>query len=204
MMVTGINTTIIYALSELIDEPLLRPEIDLASFEVPKISLEDIRSEDRYVLAQGHMVSASITEQSAKQISAGLSVNLISVMQICELALSHNPKARICVLGSMSAIRGSYDEIYACSKAALHRYVQTRRLSSPDQQLVGVAPTIIEDSGMTQRRSDLQRLESRKELIPKRRFVSAIEVARLIHFLLYVDEGYVTNTMIPMHGGLGT
>ena len=54
---------------------------------------------------------------------------------------------------------------------------------------------------MTERRQDVENLQHRQEKHPKRRFLEAAEVARMIHFLLYVDEGYTTGVVIRMNGG---
>jgi NAD(P)-dependent dehydrogenase (short-subunit alcohol dehydrogenase family) len=71
----------------------------------------------------------------------------------------------------------------------------------PQQQIVCVSPGIIEDAGMTVRREDRVNLARRRDMHPKRRFLRAIEVARMIHFLLYVDEGYTSGVVIRMNGG---
>ena len=54
---------------------------------------------------------------------------------------------------------------------------------------------------MTQRRNDLAALRERAHAEPKRRYLRAVEVARLIRFLLYEDGGAITNTVIRMNGG---
>jgi NAD(P)-dependent dehydrogenase (short-subunit alcohol dehydrogenase family) len=53
---------------------------------------------------------------------------------------------------------------------------------------------------MTLDRKDVENLERRREGHPKKRFLTAAEVAKLIHFLLYIDEGYTTGTVIRMNG----
>lgn len=57
------------------------------------------------------------------------------------------------------------------------------------------------DSGMTQRRTDLDQVAERARETPKQRFLSATEVARLIDFLLWTDEGAITNTVVSMNAG---
>jgi hypothetical protein len=60
---------------------------------------------------------------------------------------------------------------------------------------------MILDSGMTQRRTDTENVRRAERASPKRRLLTAREVARLAHFLLYVDEGYTSNVVIEMNGG---
>lgn len=156
---------------------------------------------DRYLITQGLIRSKHSSEQTQDEIAEGWAVNYGDVKQACEQILSANDRARICVIGSESGFRGSFDDVYAEAKAQLHAYVETRGLNSPRQQLVCVSPGVIEDAGMTLRRNDPDRLEQRRKGHPQRRFLRSAEVARLVHFLLYVDQGYLSNTVIRMHGG---
>ena len=113
--------------------------------------------------------------------------------------LATNSAARICVIGSESGYRGSYDGTYAEAKAVLHHYIEATCLR-PGQQLVGISPGIIADAGMTTRRMDTENLARRLEEHPKRRFLVAREVARMAQTLLY-DQPYISGTIIRMHGG---
>lgn len=155
---------------------------------------------DRYVLAAGVLYSKRIVEQTREEIETCLRVNLTDTMRLCESILEGNPAARICVIGSESGYRGSYDQTYAAAKAGLHQYVETRKVGKR-QQLVAVAPHIIADSGMTRRRVDYEECMRRAEETPRGRYITAIEVARMVHFLLYVDQGFTNNTVVRMHGG---
>lgn len=155
---------------------------------------------ERYLLCAGLLRPKAWDEQSSAEICESMKVNLTDAVGLCEFVLDCNPSARICVIGSESGFKGSYDTPYALAKAALHKYVETRKLL-PDQQLVCVAPSIIADAKMTLDRTDTENLERRRLANPKRRFLKAIEVARMVHYLLYVDEGYTTGTVIRMNGG---
>lgn len=155
---------------------------------------------ERYVLAAGVLRPKRLRDQTSEQMSESLEVNLVRPMELCEEVLERNDTARIVVMGSESGFAWSYDDVYAAGKAALHRYVEAKKLK-PNQQLVCIAPSIIEDTTMTESRTDVENLARRRETHPKRRFLKAAEVARLIHYLLYVDEGYLTGTVIRMNGG---
>lgn len=155
---------------------------------------------DRYLFCAGVLRPRRIEEQSLDQRDESWHVNLIRPILLCNEILGRNDHARIVVMGSESGFSWSYDDVYAASKAALHRYVETKKLK-PDQQLVCVAPSIIADARMTLERKDVENLERRRDAHPKGRFLAAAEVARMIHFLLYVDEGYTTGTVIRMNGG---
>lgn len=156
---------------------------------------------ERYLFCAGIMHGKSIHDHDGASLYESFGVNLFTTIKDCEEILHLNSRARICVVGSESGISGSYDGVYAMAKAALHHYVQTRRLTEPAQQLVCVAPSIIADAGMTMRREDHPLLELRAERHPKKRFLKCAEVASFIHYLLYVDRGYTTNTVIRINGG---
>jgi NAD(P)-dependent dehydrogenase (short-subunit alcohol dehydrogenase family) len=204
--ITGSRTTIVEGLLKLVpDERVVRigraeiddVRVDLAGgFDVTAIPT----NLDRYVLAAGLLIPKRISEQTFEETATSLAVNLTSTVRICEHLLTGNPRARIAILGSES-FRGSFDTTYFLAKAGIVAYVQQRRLSYPDQQLVVVSPTIIMDSGMTQRRHDLDGVEARAARAPKRRFLRSDEVSRLLHYVLYVDDGMLTNTVVSLNGG---
>lgn len=154
----------------------------------------------RYLLCAGVLRPKRIVSQTDEEIAETFRVNCSWPIQFCDDMLEKNPEARICVVGSESGYAWSFDGAYAAAKAALHRYVETKRLG-PKQQLVGVAPSIISDTGMTASRTDTENLERRRQEHPKQRFLQASEVARVIHFLLYQDLGYITGTVVRMNGG---
>lgn len=156
---------------------------------------------DRYLFAQGVIYGKAAWDMTLAEHMDTMVVNYRSIAESVELILEENERARICVIGSESGFLGSFDKAYADSKNLLHRFVETTRLRSPAQQLVAISPGVIGDAGMTTRRTDTDRLASRELAHPKRRFVTAREVARLAYFLLYQDEGYISGTVVRMHGG---
>ena len=158
---------------------------------------------ERYLFTQGVIHQKKVGQQTEAELWETWQVNVTSVMQDCEKLLENNPNARICVMGSESGFKGSFDMAYAAAKRGLHHYVEHRRISYPDQQLVCVAPTCIEGSGMNKRRNeDGQRaLLRRVGEHPKFRWLAAEEVAKMVHFLLYVDRGYTSGCVIRMNGG---
>lgn len=201
LFVAGYSTTIFAALRPLLPEGVYieRNRADLSDLGWHPAGAVPLDAR-WHLLAAGYLEPTTILEQSAAEIAAHLAVNLVSPVKACEYVLAHNPRARICLVGSESGIKGSYNQTYAIAKAGLHRYVETKRLAHPDQQLVCVAPGMIANSAMTERRADQDNVEARRVAHPKRRLLRAGEVARMIHNLLFVDEGYTTNVVIPMLG----
>lgn len=158
---------------------------------------------ERYLFCTGLIRQKPVSEQTGAEIAETIAVNATSVTKECDRLLAVNPKARICVIGSESGFKGSFDGAYASAKAALHRYVETKRLPFPDQQLVCIAPTHILNTGMCNRRNadGVELMEKRRLAHQKQRWLQPIEVANLVHFLLCQDQGYLTNIVIRMNGG---
>lgn len=156
---------------------------------------------DRYLFAAGFIAGKRCDDQSEEERQRAWRVNYTDVRDECDRLIDTNDRARICVIGSEAGFVGSYDETYAATKAKLHHYVRNKRLRTPEQQLVCIAPGIIEDTGMTLRRTDTDNLERKRLAHPKQRFLKAVEVARLIYHVLYVDEGYLSGVIIRMNGG---
>ena len=158
---------------------------------------------EKYLFCAGLIHQKRASHQTDDEIRDAFEVNAVSVIRECERLIENNPNARICVIGSESGFKGSFDAVYAVAKAGLHRYVETKRLKYPDQQLVCVAPTCVLNTGMNRQRNadGVASLERRRLLHPKMRWLQPMEVARMIHFLLCVDEGYTTSVVVRMSGG---
>lgn len=189
--VTGKNTTIVKAVEYITGEEACRVDADLSNF---KCEFKIPEGTSRFVLAAGVLVGKPSGEQSADEFLETVAVNLINVRRLCDYLLDTDPTARICVIGSESGYRGSFDTTYAMSKAAVHHYVVNKKLIA-GQQLVSVAPHIILDSGMTRRRHDYEELES-----SGRKFITPKEIAEMIKTLLWSDWPWVNNTVIRMAG----
>lgn len=155
---------------------------------------------DEYLLCGGVLYGKSITEIDDGELSETFMVNYSSIAKFCDTLFDVNTRAKVCVIGSESGVKGSYDMAYAGAKAALHLYVETKKLITPIQNLVCVSPTIIEDSGMTQRRDDLREVLKRGRCRRMGRWIKAKEVARIAHFALH--EVALANTVIHVNGGI--
>lgn len=190
--ITGHRSAIVRALL-----PLLPADETVTNFPADHTVLDA----DRYLFCAGVLTGKRLMEQTREEASLAFRINFEFVARACEYILSRNGRARICIVGSESGITGSYDAAYAGSKAAIHNFVETKRLPAPGQQLVCISPGIIEDAGMTLRRNDILALEARRQDHPKKRFLRSAEVASLIHYVLYVDRGYLSGVVIRMNGG---
>ena len=193
VVITGIKSTIATNfISMLSDETVHGIRVE---------NMHNYLQADKYLFCQGYLVPKTSKEQSPEESEKSYYVNYKSIVNSIESIIDKNPKARICVIGSESGYRGSYDDNYAKYKKKIQSFIEDKKLLTPYQQLVGIAPTIIEDSKMTRDRTDIDNLNKRRSEHPMRRFLKAEEVAHMAYVLLY-EQPYVNRTIVRMHGGM--
>ena len=178
-----------------------RSEWDLSKNKFNKKQLNLIKNSDKIVILHSKLSSKSHLKKSLKDITDQICVNLTSIIRICEIALSTNPKARIIILGSESGLKGSYDIIYALTKSSIHKYVEERKIKYKDQQLLCLAPSTISDGKMTLKRKDKKNVKKSININPKKRGINSKEISIFIYKLLFEITDYVSNTTIHINGG---
>lgn len=195
--ITGASSTIAKRFIELPAADGLKP------FRESIYSVRDVSDMpldfDRYLLCAGVLYGQTVCDMSPERMIETLAVNYVDVVHFLDRLFLHNHRARVCVIGSMSGINGSYDMMYAGSKAALHLYVKTKKLQK-EQHLVCVAPTIIQDAHMTTRRSDYDHVIKRGKERRLGRWLTTDEVARTAMFALENDA--LCNGVIELTGGI--
>lgn len=156
---------------------------------------------DYYFFNHAVLRPARILDQSESEIQQGLNINLLSTVIMCEHILENNHSARICIMGSESGFKGSYDTSYFLAKSAINSYITERCVSYPEQQLIGIAPSVIQDTRMTQSRDDKDNLNKLKLSLPKKRFLFSKEIGKLVCDLLIINTNYLTNVVVRVDGG---
>lgn len=155
---------------------------------------------DRYLICTGYLAGKDLARITVEEANLTFHRNFIEPARFCDRVLAANPQARICLIGSESGFKGSFDMAYAGAKAALHLYVETKRLEHPGQQLVAVSPTIIWDTAMTQARLDLEATKRRGAATRHRRWLMAGEVAAQAYNCLFIASPFLSNTIIRLRG----
>lgn len=155
---------------------------------------------DAYLICCGFLAGKSLTEIGVEDLDRTLGANFVQPAQLCDRILEVNDHARICVIGSESGISGSYDMAYAGAKAAMHLYIKTKQLRTAAQQLFGIAPHIVADSGMTERRVDQERVKAAAARHRAARHISAMEVAEVAAAGLFGPSRFLSNTIIELRG----
>lgn len=152
ILATGTRSTIMQALAELLPhEPIVRAEKRTATVW----DLSEVPANARVVIATGYMAGKPAKDLTDAEAALTRILNAEEPMLLAMQALTELPAARVCIVGSWSAITGSYDTAYAAWKRSIHGWVAKRAGRVLEaQQLCVVAPPIIADSGMTRRRAD--------------------------------------------------
>lgn len=173
----GSRTTIIENLREISGHEVVRMGGDLSK-PSPEFSIPFCKY---YVLAAGVLHQKPISEQTDDELMESLFVNMIGQIKACEHILESDANAQIVVIGSRSGVQGSYDMTYACCKAGIHLYVKTKKTHG-NQRINCIAPWIIKDSGMTERRKDYPEVLNRQGL------TAARDVAIVVQQLLFTSS----------------
>ena len=215
LVVTGYNSSIARALFELIGQ---RQEIQVTrcgrceqADEIFDFSqLDDCRqftsfveetSPDYLFLNHGLLVGEQLKDYNDKEITKALYVNLVSIALVLERLVSIN-KMRTVVMSSISGKVGSYDTLYAASKAGVDLLIKSFAPQLPsDSRLNAISPGIIEDARMTTARTDLDILAEKKQKTPTQEFCSSMEVAQLSYYLLFEAQN-LTGENLNINGGM--
>lgn len=154
---------------------------------------------DYYLFCSGWLAGEDMQGITDGQAADTFRINFTDPVRAVDTILEMNPKAKIVIIGSLSGIKGSYDVTYAAAKAGVHLYVKTKKLVHPGQHLVCVAPGIIQDSGMTERRNDYEACMARGRDRRIGRWLMAQEVADVVHVV--INQPAFCNLVVPMSGG---
>jgi NAD(P)-dependent dehydrogenase (short-subunit alcohol dehydrogenase family) len=188
--VTGFRSTIASAFAAIVQPQ--GHKIEQSTLPAMRLDL------DGYLICTGFLAGKALHEISDEASELTWRRNYVEVVTFADRVLKVNERARICLLGSESGFAGSYDMAYAGAKAALHRYVETKRLYEARQMLVALAPHIVWDTRMTQRRADLDTLAVSGAVQRLGRWLTAEEVAREAAHLLIDASPALSGQVIRM------
>lgn len=186
ILCTGYRTSIIQSL--MVMYPELRVEkIQRRTDEI--YDFTEVPADAALVLAGGVLHGLSAEQHTRETMNEAFKSNYLDPMLIADQALSELPECKIVIIGSMSVFSGCFDPAYERSKKAMHSWIERQKVKSP-QLLVGLAPPIIADSGMTRRRHDYP------QVLEVRNHCYAADVAAKIYELLWKTPHPAINNMI--------
>jgi NAD(P)-dependent dehydrogenase (short-subunit alcohol dehydrogenase family) len=158
---------------------------------------------DGVINCAGILPGQSYAEATANDLTRLFNINTLSPM----VMLKHvtpclNPGACVVLYGSISGHKGSYDDGYAASKAAVHALVRSLSLKlAPAVRVVGVAPGMTEDTRMTAELIPGLFEETKNTRIPLKQAGRPGDMAALTLFLLSDAARFMTGCVVDVNGG---
>lgn len=152
-------------------------------------------------LNHGILLGKKALELSEKEINDYMMVNCFSIIATLE-ALTEYKNTNIVVTSSISSKEGSYDPIYASTKAGVDSF-RIRSASNFDSsvRLNFISPGVIEDALMTTSRKDQDNVKRISNSTPSKKLTKSSEVAKLVYLLLF-DPGNIHCQDLAINGGL--
>lgn len=156
---------------------------------------------DVLVILSGVCPGKALADYSDAEIDRVFSVNAAGPVRLVRALLPHLARpAHVLVMSSISAERGSYDPLYAASKAALSCFVRSMASYTPGVRFNGLAPGLIEGSGMWQRMPEGRRKEHVQQT-PTGRLVSIREIAGVLVQLSGPAWANLNGQVLALDGG---
>ena len=149
----------------------------------------------------GVLNAQRLIEQDKQTTWNSVYLNFILPARLLERLNRSNVRFKFIYISSESAVKGSYDAVYAMSKAAMERFIREIRINECGSSCLGLAPSMVEDCGMTVRRVDQENVRRAADEHPKKRLLYAEEIAELVSWLILGGTDYLTNTTIELNGG---
>jgi 3-oxoacyl-[acyl-carrier protein] reductase len=177
--------------------------VDFNSVNETKKFIKKIQlTKPNYLFLNHGLLSGNKTSKlTVNQISESFNVNLVSYLLILE-SIENLEKINTIVMSSISGKAGSYDTLYAATKAGID--VTVKRLAKtipPSSRINAISPGIIEDAKMTTDRKDINILVQKKNNTPTQNFTKSIDVAKLI-FYLFFKLNNIQGENININGGM--
>jgi NAD(P)-dependent dehydrogenase (short-subunit alcohol dehydrogenase family) len=169
-------------------------EIFFAGFDTPL---------DGVINCAGILPGQSYTESTAADLTRLFNINTVSPMLMLKQLTPHlKPDACVVLYGSISGHKGSYDDGYAASKAAVHALVRSLALKlAPNVRVVGIAPGMTEETRMTAELIPGLFEKTKETRIPLKRAGKPEDMAALTLFVLGDSARFMTGCVIDVNGG---
>ena len=187
------NTNVKYIKLDLCSPISFLPLLD----EVEKNAL------DAVIILSGILPGKSINDYLESEINEVININITSNIHIIKALLPHlKMNSNVILMSSISAIRGSFDPVYAASKAAQIGLVRSLALWNKGiYKINAIAPSLIDKSSMyfdmsAQRRAFHKANSSAKKLVTKS------DIAKLTFDLCEPDSKYANGEIIEINGGI--
>ena len=174
--------------------------LDLENIDQYNNALGSIENLDRVYFCQGLEPSKNLKETDYDHLVKMFSIHIgYSLLILKELVPKLNESSSITFVGSLAAVKGSYDPCYAAVKAGTNALVKTLAKDlSPGITVHGISPGLIEGSTVFKSMTDDFRERHRKMNLLQE-FIPVEEVVRTM--ILISENKYLTGKIIEIDGG---
>ena len=154
-----------------------------------------------FFLNHGILLGKKALQLREKEINEYMMVNCFSMIAILE-ALTKYKSINIVVTSSISSKEGSYDPIYASTKAGLDSFrIRCASIFDRSVRVNFISPGVIKDASMTTRRKDKDNVKSIAYKTPSKKLTTSKEVAKLACLLL-LEPGNIHCQDFAINGGI--
>ncbi len=177
---------------------------NFAEFSSIKSFINNVINQEHFdyiFLNHGILLGKKALDLDESEVNEYMMVNCFSKIAILE-ALANQKNTNIVVTSSISSKEGSYDSIYAASKAGLDSFrYRSGKLFDSSVRLNYISPGVIKDALMTTIRKDQNNVMATSRSTPSKELTSSREVAKLVSYLLF-NPGNIHCQDIAINGGL--
>jgi NAD(P)-dependent dehydrogenase (short-subunit alcohol dehydrogenase family) len=181
--------------------------LDLTSFK----SMDKFCSEslsifgdiDIVIFLAGVLPGKALADYEDQLMETVMRVNFTGQASFLKRILPHlKPGASVILMSSISGERGSFDPIYAASKAAQIGFVKSlASWLAPKIRINAISPSLIDESSMFHD-MDINRREFHKQQSPTKKLISKPELAKIIINLCEPSSSEINGQVVSVYGGL--
>lgn len=152
-------------------------------------------------LNHGILHGKKLQQMSETEIKETLHCNMLSYLMTME-SLPKLSDLKTVLMSSISSKAGSYATLYAASKSGMDVMIQSIVKELPaSSRLNAVSPGIIQDTKMTEARTDLHILDQKTNATPSKKLTQASDVANTVFYLLFENDN-INGENININGGI--
>ncbi len=177
---------------------------DFANYSSIKSFIENVINQEHFdfiFLNHGILLGKKALDLNESQVNEYMMVNCFSKVAILE-ALTNYKNSNIVVTSSISSKEGSYDSLYAATKAGVDSFrIRSGKVYDSSVRVNFISPGVIKDALMTTIRKDKNNVISISRSTPTQELTTSKEVAKLVSYLL-LTPGNINCQDIAINGGL--
>lgn len=136
------------------------------------------------------------------EIDSVFNINIIGPIKLIKrLKDKFNPKSKILFVGSIARSAGSYDEVYAASKSAIHALVKSiAKKSNNGINCNCISPGLIENSNMYNKFSASE-INIHKSQTPTGELLNLQDIAKVCFNICQDEWNQLNGQIIDINGG---